>query len=266
MKILAIDDNELALEELVLIIKELKPSCEVHSFNEPSKLISFARENNCQIAFLDIEIWGMNGLELAVALKKINPAINIIFVTAFSKYAIDSYKLRPSGYLMKPVTKEAVEQEIENLRFPVKIKTDKRVRVFTFGNFEVFVDDKPLVFSRLKSKELFAFLVDRQGASVTTAEIAATLWEERTYNTLIKNQVQVVISDMIKVLKENKIEDIIIKTRNQISIDTAKINCDFYDLLKCETSAVNAFCGEYMVNYGWAEMTTAVLSQKMYLS
>ena len=67
MKILAIDDNELALEELVSAIEEALPSGEVFGFGIPSELLAFAKENDCHIAFLDIKMWGMNGLELARA-------------------------------------------------------------------------------------------------------------------------------------------------------------------------------------------------------
>jgi len=260
--IFTIDDSPPALDVLTEAICEVCPNDEVFPFNDPYKLLNFAKKTPCDIAFLDIQMPGMNGLEVAVTLKKIKPSTNIIFVTAYSQYAIDAMKLYPSGYVMKPVTKEAVEKELENLRHPVEIKTDKKVRVQTFGNFEVFLDGKPLVFIRARAKELFAYLIDRRGAAATTAEIAAKLWEHKSYDKSLKSQTQAAISEMMKALKENGVEDIIIKSWNQISINCEKISCDYYDLLNCDTRAVNAYCGEYMLNYGWAEMTTAVLSRK----
>ncbi|MCL2764500.1 MAG: response regulator [Treponema sp.] len=262
MKIITIDDSPPALDVLTEAIREACPDAEVFSFDDPYKLLDFAKETPCDIALLDIRMPGMNGLEAAVALKKIKPSTNIIFVTAYSQYAIEAMKLYPSGYVMKPAAKKAIEREIENLRHPVERKSDKRVRVQTFGNFEVFVDGKPLVFIRTRAKELFAYLIDRRGAAATAAEIAAALWEHKKYNKSLKSQTQAAISEMMKALKENGIDDIIIKSWNQISIDCEKISCDYYDLLNCDTRAVNAFCGEYMVNYGWAEMTTAALSRK----
>jgi len=96
MNILAIDDNVLALEELVSSIKEACPDDEIHSFSKPSELLDYAKENECDIAFLDIEMWGMNGIELAQKLKEIHAKINIIFVTGYSKYALDSYTVKAS--------------------------------------------------------------------------------------------------------------------------------------------------------------------------
>ena len=208
----------------------------------------------------------MNGLELAVALKKIKPDINIIFATAYVKYKGDAMDLRASGYVMKPVTKEAVEREIENLRHPVDRKALARVYVQTFGNFEVFVDGRPIIFKREKAKESFAYLIDRRGAFAKTAEIAAAIWEDRDYNRSLQNQTQVVISAMMQTLKENGIEDVIIKKWNALAVDDSKIVCDYYNLQKLQADAVNAYEGEYMNNYSWAEMTTAFINKKISLS
>jgi two-component SAPR family response regulator len=179
MNILTIDDNVLTLEDLVSAVKEACPLDDVHGFSKPSELFDFAKENLCDIAFLDIEMWGMNGIELAQKLKEIHGKTNIVFVTGYSKYALDSYTVKASDYVMKSVTKEAVKQALENLRCPVQAKPDKRVRVQTFGNFEVFVDEHPVLFTRSKTKELFAYLISRKGALCTNNEIIAMLWEDK---------------------------------------------------------------------------------------
>jgi two-component SAPR family response regulator len=131
--------------------------------------------------------------------------------------------------------------------------------VQTFGNFDVFYDDKPLYFSRSKAKEIFAYLIDRNGAYVTISEIAATLWEGREYDKSLPDQIRVNIASMQKTFKENCVENIIIKKYNQIAVDKEKIQCDYYEFLKMNVSAVNAYNGEYMTNYGWAEMTAGHL-------
>ncbi|MCL2443741.1 MAG: response regulator [Treponema sp.] len=291
MRVLALDDSELALELIVSLIKEAVPEAEVFPFNKPSELLEFAKKETCDIAFLDIQMWGMNGLEVAKALKDIYSKINIIFVTAYKEHANEAFELYPSGYILKPAKKEAVLREIDNLRYPVEYKkaqapaalisskqvsskqasskklfasksADVKVRVQTFGNFDVFIDDKLLVFGRLKAKEAFAYLIDRKGSSVTTAEIASTLWEEREYDRSLQNQTQVIISCMMKTLKENGVSDIIIKGRNQIAVDKSKIKCDYFDFLDWDVTAVNAYAGEYMTNYSWAEMTAGELFMK----
>lgn len=262
MNIIAVDDEHLALLALETAIRKAVPDGAVYGFGSSSGALAHARENRVDIAFLDIEIDEMDGLALAKNIKDIYGKTNIVFVTGYSHYAMWSYNVGASDYLLKPVSKEAIEKSLERLRDSVEVKNDMKVRVQTFGNFEVFIDGAPIPFSRSKSKELFAYLIDRQGASASTPEIAAILWEDREYDISLKNQTQTVISEMIKTLRDNGADDLISRNWNQISIDKSKIRCDFYDLLNWEPSAVNAYQGEYMSNYAWAEMTTAALAQK----
>jgi len=253
MKILAIDDSKQALKLLTNSIAEARPSAQIFPFSKPSELLAFAKGTPCDIAFLDIQIWGMNGLEVAKELKEINPKINIIFVTAYSQYAKDAFELHPSGYILKPVMKEAVEREIENLRHPVDQKKNARIYVQTFGNFEVFSFGIPLKFHRNKSKELLAYLIDRNGASVNINELCAVLWENESDTDNLKAYLRKLISDLSKTLREIGAEDIILKQHKNIAILPEKIVCDSYEFIKGDPACVNAYRGQYMNQYSWAE-------------
>lgn len=135
----------------------------------------------------------------------------------------------------------------------------RKVTVQTFGNFEVFADGELLQFSRSKSKELLAYLVDRRGAGVTNAEIALILFEDKMYSTSVKNQVQTVISELKKTLKKYGIEEILVRKWNSLAINTEKITCDYYDFIKGNKAEKACFAGEYMSNYSWAEYTNGYL-------
>ena len=132
--------------------------------------------------------------------------------------------------------------------------------VKTFGHFEVFANGHPLVFEREKAKELLAYLIDRYGSSVTTEQIAVVLWEDRPYDKTLKNYVSTVLGSLKKTLRKVGKEEILIKSRNHLSVNPEKIKCDAYDYEKGVMSAVNSFRGEYMVNYSWAEFTTGKYS------
>jgi len=265
MIILAVDDERRALNTLIQAVQSAEPDATVKGFSSVDESLEFARTNRVDVAFLDIQMPEMNGLLFAMSLKEIDPTTNIVFVTSYSQYALDAMELHPSGYVMKPATKEKVELELKNLRYPVMSKSDKRVQVQTFGNFEVFVDDTPLKFASSRSKELFAYLIDRRGTSATPVEIAAVLWEDKPYDKSLKSQIQAAISEMMKSLKVHDIGEIINKSWNQLAVDKSKVKCDYYDMLDMVPAAVNAYCGEYMANYSWAEMTAAVLSSKINL-
>ena len=128
--------------------------------------------------------------------------------------------------------------------------------IINFGDFEVFVNDCPIEFQRSKAKELLAYLVDRKGSSVTTERIAAILFEEKNYDRNVKNMTTTIISSLRKTLKKYGIEDILIKSWNQIAINVDKIKCDAYDFEKFDLIAINSYEGDYMYGYSWAEFST----------
>ncbi|MGN0515936.1 response regulator [Eubacterium sp.] len=265
MNILAIDDEKLALDTLSDELKAVFPMAQIHCFQKPSEALSFAKgvkESSQEIsyAFLDIEMGGMNGLELAKELKMIYPNLILFFCTAYSKYAFNAFEICAKGYLQKPVTAKEIERVLDEMvtdwRKEALSKTEHSICVKTFGHFEVFVDGKPLSFEREKAKELFAYLVDRHGSSVTTEQISDILWEEAAYDRKLKNMTTAITASLKKTLKSAGIEDVLIKTWNHLAIDITKIKCDAYDFEKWDATAVNSFHGEYMVNYSWAEFTT----------
>ena len=84
MKILCLDDERLALQMLEMCVKKVKPDAEVLAYDDQDDLLEEAEKNGCDVAFLDIHMRGMNGVEVAKRLKQSNPRMNIIFVTGFS--------------------------------------------------------------------------------------------------------------------------------------------------------------------------------------
>jgi two-component SAPR family response regulator len=200
-------------------------------------------------------MWGMNGLDVARKLKDLNPKINIIFVTAYSKYATEAFGLHPSGYIMKPVAKEAIEREIENLRYPIDEIGSARIYAQTFGNFQVFSYGVPLKFKYNKTKELLAYLIDHNGIAVDMNELCAVLWEEKQDSENLKSYLRNLISDLNKVLLKAGADDIILKQYNCISVIPDKIICDSYGYMKGDPKYINAYAGRYMAQYTWAKMT-----------
>ena len=92
MRILCVDDEPLMLKMLEMAIKEAKPDVDVTAFKKQADLLEDARQNGCDVAFLDIHMRGMNGVELAKELKAVNPKMNIIFVTGFPTFDSRSYR------------------------------------------------------------------------------------------------------------------------------------------------------------------------------
>ena len=106
MIVIAVDDERLALENLTEAIEAAAPNARIHSFRYPEDALAFAKENQADVAFLDVEMVGMNGVELAEQLKLHHPDINIIFSTGYGHYRDAAFDLHASGYLTKPITPE----------------------------------------------------------------------------------------------------------------------------------------------------------------
>ncbi|MGN0501913.1 MAG: response regulator [Ruminococcus sp.] len=259
MNIIAVDDEKLALDVLLSTINEVITDANIFGFRQPLDAISFAETENCDVAFLDIKMRGISGLELAKRLKDINGKVNIIFVTGYSEYSLDAFRLYASDYLLKPVDTKQVKRAIDNLRNPINILQRKKVKIKCFGNFEVFVNSEHLSFNRNKTKELFAYLVDRRGASCSMGEITAKLWEDKPDSVSQRSNLRNLIYDLKNTLANVGADDIIVKNRNTIRLKTELVDCDYYEFLRGNLSAVNSYQGEYMLQYSWAEMTTAAL-------
>jgi len=118
-KIIIVDDAQIILKGFVHILEDTLPQAEIFGFQDFAEAIHFAESTRIDIAFLDIELNGNNGIDLARHLKNLNPRVNIIFLTGHTEYAMEALNLYCSGYLLKPLTPEKIRNEISNLRYPV---------------------------------------------------------------------------------------------------------------------------------------------------
>ncbi len=252
MTILAVDDEKLALAAIVEQLGKVLPDAQILAFRKPSEALAAVREQPCEIAFLDIEMREMDGITLAKRIKRLYPQTNIIFTTGYSEYSTEAFSLHASGYLLKPVSTEQIEEELENLRHPVQLQNGNKLQARTFGNFEVYVDGEPLSFRYSKTKELFAYLIDREGAVCSNKELMSVLWESDEPHL---SYIQKIRKDLQTVLEESGCGDVFVSKWGGCGINTDLIDCDYYDWIAGKPYAINAYRGEYMTQYSWAEIT-----------
>ncbi len=253
MLAIAVDDEILMLGALVAAINASPDITKIAKFSNCDEALDFVKENSVDIAFLDINMRGMGGLALAEKILGVCPDCKIVFCTGYEEYAIPAFKLHASGYLMKPVSAKDVQGEIDNIK-GIRQK-EKPLSVKCFGNFEVYAKGEKLTFKRSKTKELFAYLVDRNGAGVTVAEIGAMLWESDVEQ---KNQnyIHQLFRDLRQTLEAVGMGDIFERNNYLYSINPKKIDCDYFNYLK---NGKPEFIGEYMSQYSWAEDTCGLL-------
>ena len=246
MRILLVDDEKLQLLRLENACKKVLPDNDFLTYTNPGQAIEENQDNIIDLAFLDIEMPRVNGIQLAKKLKKANPNIKIIFVTAYNEYALEAFKVHASGYITKPVNENKIKEEIEALGNAIELKPSKKLQVKCFGNFEVFYNGEPLKFSYKKSKEVFAYLIDREGSAININELNAVLWEE-DHPSYLRN----LIADIQTTLKNVDADDVFIKRHNECYIDVDKVDCDAYEYKKGNPNAIRMYRGEYMIQYSW---------------
>ena len=119
--VIIVDDRKVVLSGGIKVLEEVIPNANVTGFTDTEEAIEYAKKNNIALAFLDIEIRNMSGLELCKILLDINSHTNIIYLTAYSGYSLDAWKTGACGFMLKPITVEEVKEQLQKLRYPFYI-------------------------------------------------------------------------------------------------------------------------------------------------
>ena len=139
------------------------------------------------------------------------------------------------------------------------IKKEKLLEVKCFGNFEVYLKGEQLSFKRSKTKELFAFLIDRNGSGMTARQICAVLFPDYTVDSKNTAYLRQLVLDLKNTLKSIGADNVFCHKTPYYRIDTSLIKCDYISYLE---TGKPKFHGEYMTQYSWAEETCALLQFK----
>lgn len=248
MIIYAVDDETNNIELLKEYLSDIKPKASISYFLDPLELLKAEDNKPCDVAILDIRMPGLTGIELAKRIKEIKYDTNIIFLTAYDRYAIDAISLYASGYILKPINKPDIIEQLENLRYPIK---ENNARAITFGNFDFIVGENHVKFGLKKSKELLAYLIDRRGSVVSRKEIASILFEDGSYSRNQQKKLSQIIKSLKNALEKHSVGGILRSNKDGYYVDTSLFSCDLYEYIEKRYKSV--YSGEYMEQYSWGE-------------
>lgn len=119
--VIMVDDSKIVLTGGLPVLGTALPNAAVIGFTKPSQAIEYAKSNRVALAFLDIELGAVSGLDLCRTLLDINPHTNVVFLTAYREYSIDAWSTGASGFMIKPITVEGVQAQLQNLRHPFSL-------------------------------------------------------------------------------------------------------------------------------------------------
>lgn len=256
MKILVVDDELAAVEVLGKRLREiLDDRTKIFTARSGRKALELVSREQPDVVFLDVEMPGMNGLEVAKRIKEKDADINIIMCTAYEQYALQAWDLFVSGYIVKPASPDDIRKALDHLRTPVV----EQLTVRCFGNFEVFYRGEIVNFGRSGAKELFAYLVNRRGTGVSSGELCEALRTDAVTPELKKASVRKYVMEIRKSLALIGMDDVLRHTRDSYAVNPARLDCDYFRFLEGDPDARRMYNDEFMSQYSWAENTNALL-------
>ena len=249
--------SERAEERSVLrgLMRDRYPFAEIYTYESAARCAQTIK--TCDIALVALEGDGIPA-HFARVWRERHSRANLIFVADDETCKPQALDLRVSGYLTRPVTVEALREELDNLRHPIPKESGerRRIRLQCFGNFEALKDGKAIHFRYGKSKEMLAYLTDAR-SMCTNEQIMAALWEAEITKSYFRN----VRKGMMDALRQVGCENAVTRWRGQIGLNPESVSCDYYDLLNGSPAAINSYWGEYMRQYEWAQFTNNRLRQ-----
>ena len=252
MDIICVDNEQAALDQFMLTTVLLPLVEDMQLFLDGESALVWAGSHNVDVAFLDIEMPGMNGLELARRLKEMDPNIRIVFVTAHEQYALDAFRVDAIGYVLKPYSREDIQRELDKA-FRIRPRPVHRMVIQTIPNFSVSVDGNALQIRRPKVVELFALLVDRGERGITSGEGIACLWPERPGDSNAQTLFRMTYKRLADALEEAGVGDIIATKGNRRFLRENLVDCDLYKIMAGDAQTAKRYAGEYLCEYSWAE-------------
>lgn len=272
LQVAVLDDENHALERFASVAKEFDEIENCELFEDADELFEYLGSNSADIVFLDIEMPEKSGMQLAGEIHELDPAITVVFVTAFNQYAVEAFELSAFDYLIKPVSKERLKKTLD--RYAAgranSERTVRRVTIHCFQRFEFRIGENVVPLNNLmKAKELLAFLVSRKGAETSWEQITEALWPEMDYEKA-HNNLHITTHRLRKWLSENGVSQIFEARRNSYRVVLSEISCDLIELEKelrdgDRKKAALLYKGDFLEEdgYEWAYPIQAEWAEKM---
>jgi len=183
--IIVCDDENIALKINCIYIEELvkkyKIDASVTGFQSGEKLIEFIENNEVDIAFLDIDLKGMNGIVVASRILKKNPKVITIFVTGHREFAYDAFTVEAFSYLTKPIDSDRLERVFKKAILQVNDLSNRKLRtplVITEENIKKKINQSIIIYiERVESQSVIVTKASKHYVYETITSLVGRLEE-----------------------------------------------------------------------------------------
>lgn len=255
MRAIVVEDEQLMIDAFMRLSKNIDDLSVEKTFMTAEDAIEYSETNSYEIAFLDIELPGMNGIECAKKLQEKIPGLLIIFVSAYDHYLRESNQIGGDGYLVKPYNEEILQKMMEKIRLLVK-RQKKNIYVKMFGRFTILKDGEPIPL-RGKAKEILALILVKRGKEISNEEIYSTIWESREYSNINMKVYYNAIKRLKDSLQKYDLQNMIYSTARGQMANIDIFDCDYYSWIDRKNDRQEQFEGEFLSEYSWGEYILA---------
>lgn len=233
MKTILVDDEIHMLKKMKKLLENEDEFEIVGSYSCSETCLAEIKEKQFDIdlVFLDIEMPRMKGLILAQELLNIDENIDVVFVTAYDKYAVKAFEINALDYLLKPVTKERFQKTINRVvKDKEKVRENKKInfKVSCLGNFKMSDatgQELKVDWFTYKAKELFLYLLYHRGDMVSSSEIMDKIWADKRADKSA-NILYTTVYQLRKMFNKMGYPDIIQSKRGYYNVNINKIDYD----------------------------------------
>ncbi|MDT8715086.1 response regulator [Clostridium sp. 19966] len=235
MRTIIVEDEEPILQLMKIIMSKNKYIDIIGAFTSSEEALKNIIELSPEVVFVDIEMPHMDGMSLAKEIMKFNDDIQIVFVTAYKKYALEAFKVNAVNYILKPITEEELDITVNRLLKKYNVEENKNVakgknKIFSLGCFKIYgnLDKEAIKWPTEKTKELFAIFVYMQGKEIDKWRLCDILWPESDPKKAEHN-LHSTIYRIKTALKNLGIENVVRYEKGKYSIDFKDFYCDTWD-------------------------------------
>ena len=269
LRAVIVDDERPSLRIVKKVLEKTGLVKVVMEFTNPLKALGYLESSIPDVVFLDVEMPDQDGIVTANMLLEMHPHLPIVFITAYTDYAVDAFKLNAIDYLVKPITANRVEETIMRILHQNGQFTQKKesFSVQTFGSFSIVMGDERLHFRTRKAEELLCYLIDSEGEFVSREHLADQFWGDFSGDKAVFN-LNTTLHYIKKALAQYTSHSLIESDRGRYRICIEFLDCDFMkfkdfsrnineirkDNLESLFSILSIYKGSYLKanDYRWA--------------